>query len=132
MLLFVGEEVLLLRGWLSDGKWQLPGGGLHAEENPKAGMIRELQEETGLNLKPNEIIGLAVENYSEKGFSFECHYFMARINKKEFPGSKGMEISGHTWIPASRITQKNTGKDVARALELVSERYRVGLVSQNA
>lgn len=53
--------------------WNLPGGGLEANESPREGVLREVKEETGLD---TEIIRLAGV-YSKEGkneiiFSFEC------------------------------------------------------------
>jgi ADP-ribose pyrophosphatase YjhB (NUDIX family) len=46
-----GEAILLCRvspGYPGTGLWTLPGGGLHFGEEPRAGAIREVEEETGL------------------------------------------------------------------------------------
>lgn len=48
----VGDRVLLCRvapGYDSSGQWTLPGGGLAFGEDPQAGVLRELTEETGLS-----------------------------------------------------------------------------------
>ncbi len=42
------SEVLLIRTWLSGGRWGLPGGGIHHKEKPEAAALRELEEETGM------------------------------------------------------------------------------------
>lgn len=44
-------RILLVRvapGYPSAGQWTLPGGGLNFGEDPAAGVLRELSEETGL------------------------------------------------------------------------------------
>jgi 8-oxo-dGTP diphosphatase len=55
-----GEQRILLcriAPWVSiGGKWTLPGGGLEFGEDPAAGVLRELEEETGLL---GEIDGIA-------------------------------------------------------------------------
>jgi ADP-ribose pyrophosphatase YjhB (NUDIX family) len=46
------DEVLLVRASSRtevEGSWFLPGGGLEFGEQPEAAVLRELQEETGLN-----------------------------------------------------------------------------------
>lgn len=46
-----GDEVLLCRispGYPAVGMWTLPGGGLDFGEAPEAGVVREVEEETGL------------------------------------------------------------------------------------
>jgi len=46
------EQVLLLRHrWHAHGGWGLPGGFLLRGEEPEAGVVRELREETGLSCK---------------------------------------------------------------------------------
>ncbi len=45
------RQILLVRiapGYAAVGQWTLPGGGLNFGEEPAAGALRELQEETGL------------------------------------------------------------------------------------
>ena len=45
------RQMLLVRvapGYTDTGQWTLPGGGLHFGEEPEAGALRELEEETGL------------------------------------------------------------------------------------
>jgi ADP-ribose pyrophosphatase YjhB (NUDIX family) len=45
------DRILLCRiapGYPSEGRWTLPGGGLDFGEHPEAGVIREVEEETGL------------------------------------------------------------------------------------
>jgi 8-oxo-dGTP diphosphatase len=46
-----GDAILLCRvspGYPGTGLWTLPGGGLHFGEEPQAGAIREVEEETGM------------------------------------------------------------------------------------
>jgi ADP-ribose pyrophosphatase YjhB (NUDIX family) len=54
-----GEVVLLRRGFEPGrGKWAQPGGFLEVDETPTEGAIRETLEETGLVVRPGEILGL--------------------------------------------------------------------------
>jgi len=40
------------------GRWTLPGGGLDFGEDPTAGVVREVAEETGLDAVPGELLGV--------------------------------------------------------------------------
>lgn len=40
------------------GLWTLPGGGLEFGEHPEEGMIREVHEETGLNVRSSALVGV--------------------------------------------------------------------------
>ena len=41
VLIICGDEVLLLKGWLSTGRWGLPGGGIRRGEDPVEAVLRE-------------------------------------------------------------------------------------------
>ncbi len=47
-LIYKDDKVLLLRE--SDGRWELPGGGLEIGESFESGLKREMSEELGVNL----------------------------------------------------------------------------------
>lgn len=55
--------------------WVLPGGGLDAGETPEEGVIREVEEETGLQVDIVRKIAeyLPVNKMTQKTHFFECH-----------------------------------------------------------
>jgi 8-oxo-dGTP diphosphatase len=61
LVLLIGDRLAtLLRderaGILYPGYWDLPGGGREGDESPEACVIRELHEELGLVLAPDELL----------------------------------------------------------------------------
>jgi 8-oxo-dGTP pyrophosphatase MutT (NUDIX family) len=52
VLLTCSDSVLLVKNFVSTGRWGMPGGGLHRGEDPHEGAVRELFEETGVILAP--------------------------------------------------------------------------------
>lgn len=50
--------VRIAPGELGAGRWTLPGGGLAFGEDPAAGVLRELREETGLEGAVGELMGV--------------------------------------------------------------------------
>lgn len=119
VLVRCGGKVLVVRGWLGTGKWMLSGGGLHKHEPPLEGAVREVREETGITLKPQDLKPLKQENYSFRGIKFPCHYFVA-----DLPGDpenyalrpQPLEISRASWLKPSELTRKNANPDVIVAL----------------
>jgi 8-oxo-dGTP diphosphatase len=47
------------------GAWDIPGGFLEADEHPEAGAVRELQEETGLQVTLTGLLGMYMDRYGE-------------------------------------------------------------------
>jgi NAD+ diphosphatase len=45
------------------GRWDIPGGFLEAGEHPLDGLRRELREETGLEVEPQEFLGVWMDRY---------------------------------------------------------------------
>ena len=61
-------RVLLARraGSVFRGYWDLPGGFLEEAEHPLDALRRELREETGLEVEPEEFIGVWIDRYGDE------------------------------------------------------------------
>ena len=54
------------------GQWTLPGGGIEFGEEPAAAMVREVHEETGLDVRPEHIADVHSVNLSLDGKDFHA------------------------------------------------------------
>jgi 8-oxo-dGTP pyrophosphatase MutT (NUDIX family) len=68
-----GETVLILTGRVAGlrshgGQWALPGGRIDAGETPVAAALRELSEEIGLALAPQDILGTLDDYPTRSGY----------------------------------------------------------------
>lgn len=45
--------------------WDLPGGFLEEEEHPLDAVVRELREETGLEIEPLELVAIEMDRYGD-------------------------------------------------------------------
>ena len=88
VLLDPTDRVLLLRGHDSGDTarswWFTVGGGLAAGEGSEAGAVRELREETGLELAPTELVGpvltrSAVFDFARVTCRQDEEFFLARV-----------------------------------------------------
>jgi 8-oxo-dGTP diphosphatase len=60
-------RILLARraGPPEKGKWDLPGGFLEEGEHPRDAVVRELREETGLEIEPIELVAIEMDVYGQ-------------------------------------------------------------------
>jgi 8-oxo-dGTP diphosphatase len=76
-----GRVLLVQRGREPlKGKWSLPGGMLKIGESLHEGVIREVEEETGLHVEPIELVELLdriVREQSSEGERIRYHYIIA-------------------------------------------------------
>lgn len=67
------------------GHWDLPGGFVEAGESPAEGVVREIFEETGLNVETPSIIGAYTSRYGDEGkwtvdVAFHCQAPYGEVN----------------------------------------------------
>jgi 8-oxo-dGTP pyrophosphatase MutT (NUDIX family) len=74
----VGREILMLKN--NKGIWDLPGGKLDAGETPEACCKREVKEETGLIVRPLNIVDAWVYPVNEKRNVF-CVFYGCEMEK---------------------------------------------------
>ena len=78
------DRVLLVKRAVEPFKdyWDLPGGFLEAGEHPLDGMFREVREETGLDVRVIELLGVYIDRYDNNGdeiFTLNHYYVVEPI-----------------------------------------------------
>jgi ADP-ribose pyrophosphatase YjhB (NUDIX family) len=106
-----------------EGLWTLPGGGLDFGEPPEAGVVREVEEETGLVA---EIAGPPVI-YSDTGVwirrsgNVRFHHLRFVYPMRVVGGEERLEVDGSTdafaWVPLEAVRERDLGDLVPRVLE---------------
>ena len=83
-ILYIDNKILLLK---NDRGWDLPGGHLEKDEDIEDGLVREIEEETGLKIKKESLRKLSYQ-YEYIDF-FEVHIDIGVPNiSKEHTGYK--------------------------------------------
>ena len=106
-ILIVNEhkEVLLVRSWLGHQSWSLPGGGIRRREAPVRAAIRELAEETGLQLGEDALkeLGSFMNPYKAAPFTIIC--FAATVTKQEPEQARHrrLEVLDSAWFPITKL-----------------------------
>lgn len=120
VLLCADNKILLVKGIHSDGKWSLPGGGLHKDEQPEYGATRELMEETGIAIGIEKLQFMAAHQHHEHKLHYTGLYYLAELSQPLPAMPKLPEIVRAKWIAEADLTQYKLGPDVVRALSLRS------------
>jgi len=85
------------------GSWDLPGGFIGEEEHPLDCVVRELREETGLEVEPQEFLGVWIDRYSEdeSGPGTLNLYWRARVVGGEAAAAD--DVSELRWFPLDEL-----------------------------
>ena len=100
------EGKILLSHETGTGWWLVPGGGLEPGETPEECCIREVEEETGLLVKPLRQFLTLYEYYEE--YRYISHYFICEITGRgqmhltENEAARGLEPA---WLPLSEAIE---------------------------
>lgn len=115
-ILVVSEDtIVVVRGWLSNGKWSLPGGGLHWRESHKKGVVRELAEETGLRIKESTIEYLGKDR-QKSTLSFRYYQYVVTLSKRQALRRQRGEITDVAWIHTDELNAANAEEHVLATL----------------
>lgn len=95
-------KVLLVKNWIGNGKWDVPGGGLHHAESLQECLSREVYEETGLIIGPDNWKFLAAHRQHLTDFT----YFTAVVQFKE-PKRQRWEITDASWFDRKALPEKH-------------------------
>lgn len=86
-----------------NGKWTEPGGHLHPGEDPLKGALREVKEETGINLPKDSVKALGAKEITKHdGTKLRIHAYRADLKSDVATSVKGdpdKEVFGWDWVP---------------------------------
>ena len=122
-----GRTILLCRTSAQvpthQGWWTLPGGGLEFGEHPEAAMVREVEEETGLIVRPKRLIG--INSFTVEHAEIDYHSMQIFYDTEVISGTLRNEQGGTTdlceWHPLDHLGSLQVVETVHKALALSSD-----------
>ena len=129
-----GKVLLVRRGHEPlKGQWSLPGGLLEVGESLEAGVIREVAEETGLQVQPVQLIEL-LDRIHREGDRVRYHYviadYLCRVtggevraasDAAEVRWTKRAEWNSHSLLALDPVTVRVIEAGWQRAVALVTK-----------
>ena len=87
------------------GHWDIPGGFLEEGEHPEVGVRREVMEETGLDVRPDELLGFYIDHYSGEGSCTTLNiYYICSVEAGEPRALE--EGDAVEWFPLDRLPKE--------------------------
>jgi len=77
------------------GYWDIPGGFLEEGEHPEAGAVREMREETGLEVRLTGVFGIYMDRYvyqEEQGVTLNIYFLAEVVGGKEQAGDDAAQL----------------------------------------
>ncbi len=104
--------------------WDIPGGFLELDEHPEQGAVRELAEETGLQIRPVELLGIYMDTYGDGGEStLNLCYVAELLGGQPRPGS---DVAQLAWFELGALPERVAFGWSQTALAVLKQRYGPG------
>lgn len=109
-------KILLVKTWLSDESWGLPGGGAHRNEPMELSAVRELYEEVGISARRNDLKSLGDYPHRKHGLKFQAYFFLLELDKLPAIKKQKGEIAEAGWFTKSDIKKLRINADTRYGL----------------
>ena len=115
-----GERILLVKAsrGFTKGMWNIPGGFVSYGESPEEGMVREMKEETNVDLRLERLLGVFTQKFGSP-YYMRGHMYLARALNVDLDLQED-EIADAQWFPlaeARRLVLNPFGRKAMDALD---------------
>lgn len=110
-----GRLLMIKRGRPpGEGTWSIPGGRVEHGESDTAALIREVREETGLEIVPGHLIG-SVQRPGPGESIYDIHDYAATLKTAKDP-EPGDDASAARWVPFEELRTLHVAPGLLEAL----------------
>lgn len=106
-IIFSEEDILLVRrgNEPSKGRWGLPGGVVELGERVEDAIVREVEEETGLCVKPRRLLNVLDSITKDEEGQIQFHYILSEFLCEKTGGKlrASSDVSDARWFHLSSL-----------------------------
>lgn len=110
------NKILVVKDWMGDGSWKLPGGGVHGNEEFSASAQRELLEETGIKANTDQLVSKGIFEAHSHGKVIKYHLYLLQLPKIPEIKKQKIEIVDISWKTPKQLTESAKIKDYNLAI----------------
>ena len=124
--IFRDGRVLIVRRAQAPAKgiYTLPGGGVELGETLERAVIREIREETALDIEPIELVGFRQAIVRDAGGRVERHFVILPFAARYVAGEVSLneELSEAHWLDPAALGELKTTEGLAEVVTLAGAR----------
>lgn len=105
VFVFHNGKALVVNGWLSDGTWDLPGGGKRSGESGVQAAIRELEEEVGIQLSESDLVFVGTHAFRLNNIPSTVRYLYVELPLQPTIHKRWFEIRAFDWLSFQQLEQ---------------------------
>ena len=118
-------EVLLIRRSKPPrlGEWSLPGGKVEIGETLRAALLREVREETGLDVQIVDLLDTAEIIFDAEAGASDAHYVLVDFTVRAVSGmlAAGSDAADARWFSLDAIADLHLWNETRRVIERSAE-----------
>lgn len=117
-IIIQGGKILIARDVNDEATWEIPGGRLNVDEDPKAGLARELFEELGVHCEIGTVVYVEQFFHTREENNTLLIAYLAELKN---PGEKFKlapdEVAEVKWVTQEELTEVHVFDNCQRAIE---------------
>ena len=120
LILSADKKQILLARESADGKWSLPGGWADVGQSPKEVAIKEVQEETGLDVTPIALLAVFDKRkYPHPPQPFYVYKMVIYCEATSLNLQKGFDVMDVAWHDADNLPELSEDRILKSQIDLV-------------